>query len=499
MHQVSNVRTLKRLSGSVSVLYRLKRFRCRFEVDIGISATRIKVMTGKEILLEALRGRKPERIPWVPFAGVHAGSLIGATPESFLRDASLIEKGVVEVCERYKPDGVPVVFDLQIEAEMLGCELEWASETPPAVKSHPLAGQMPVDPGVLPDFNEKAGRLPVTLEATRRLKDRIGHDVALYGLITGPLTLALHLRSAELFMDLICDEDSADRLMDYCAGIACRMAQAYIDAGVDVVAVVDPMISQISADHFSRFVSSPLNRVFDLVSSQGRLSSLFVCGDATRNLEVMCETGCDNVSVDENIDLAVLRSVARKAGKSFGGNLKLTTTLLLGSPLECQKDTIECLDKGGEDGFVLAPGCDLPYAVPPANIEAVARLVHDPYERDVVRTLEAHSDDGVLPDVVLPDYDSLDRIRIDVVTLNSAACAPCQYMVLAARDAAETLGDPIEVVEHKITTLEGLAVMRKLGVQAIPSLCIQGRLAYASIIPDSKTLAKAILKASGKS
>ena len=63
-------------------------------------------MTGKEILLEALRGRKPERIPWVPFAGVHAGSLIGENPESFLRDAGLIEKGVVKVCERYKPDGV---------------------------------------------------------------------------------------------------------------------------------------------------------------------------------------------------------------------------------------------------------------------------------------------------------------------------------------------------------------------------------------------------------
>ncbi|MBN2233907.1 MAG: uroporphyrinogen decarboxylase family protein [Opitutales bacterium] len=455
-------------------------------------------MTGKEILLKALRGETPERIPWVPFAGVHAGSLIGADPELFLRDANLIEKGVLHVCDRYKPDGVPIVFDLQIEAEMLGCELEWASETPPAVKSHPLAGQMPVDIGVLPAFDANSGRLPVVIEATRRLKSGIGKDVALYGLITGPLTLALHLRSAELFMDLICDEDSADQLMAYCADVACRMAKAYLDAGVDVLAVVDPMISQISSEHFLRFVSGPLNRVFDAIAEAGRLSSLFVCGDATRNLEVMCETHCDNVSVDENIDLAVLRSVAQKAGKSFGGNLKLTTTLLLGSPLECQKDAIDCLDKGGASGFILAPGCDLPYAVPPANLEAVARLVHDPYERDVVRTLEAHADGGDLPDIDLPDYDSLDRIRIDVVTLNSAACAPCQYMVLAARDAAEAVGDPIEVVEHKITTKEGLAAMRKLGVDAIPSICIQGRLAYASIIPDSKTLAKAILKASGK-
>ncbi|MFQ3621398.1 MAG: hypothetical protein SNJ78_10710 [Spirochaetales bacterium] len=38
----------------------------------------------------------------------------------------------------YQVDGQPVMFDLQIEAEVLGCELGWAEDAPPSVASHPL-------------------------------------------------------------------------------------------------------------------------------------------------------------------------------------------------------------------------------------------------------------------------------------------------------------------------------------------------------------------------
>jgi len=35
-------------------------------------------------------------------------------------------------------------------------------------------------------------------------------------------------------------------------------------------------------------------------------------------------------------------------------------------------------------------------------------------------------------------------------------------------------------------------MMKKLGVSNLPTICIDGEIAFASIIPDIKTLAKAI-------
>ena len=131
--------------------------------------------------------------------------------------------------------------------------------------------------------------------------------------------------------------------------------------------------------------------------------------------------------VDENIPLDYVRDVCLKHDISFGGNLQLTIVLLLGSERDVQKNTIECLDVGGSSGFILAPGCDLPYATPPKNLEAVTALVHDPYQRDIARTLDEQGiTEGLLD---MSDYGQADKVIVDIITLDSEACAPCQYMV----------------------------------------------------------------------
>ena len=173
--------------------------------------------------------------------------------------------------------------------------------------------------------------------------------------------------------------------------------------------------------------------------------------------------------------------------------MKLTVVLLMGDENDAKIETIECLDAGGDTGFVLAPGCDLPYAVPPANLQAVAELVHDPYQQDVARTLEKKQGDS-FDDIELPDYNREQSVIVDVITLNSESCAPCQYMFAAAMQARQQLDKDfkVDVREHRITTREGVGVMTKLGVANLPSICIDGELKFASLTPDAKTLANQI-------
>lgn len=446
-------------------------------------------MKGKSLLLQALKNGSTPRPAWVPFVGVHGGKIIGSTAQEYLRSADLMQCGLLKACELYQPDGLPIVFDLQIEAEVLGCQLRWADETPPSVTSHPLSsGTSLAD---LPAFDTSKRRFPVVAEALKSIKRQIGNEVALYGLITGPFTLALHLMGTNIFLEMFNDPDQVKRVVEYCAEVGRKSADFYIDNGADIVAVVDPMTSQISPKHFQQFVTQYVDQVFDHVRAKGALSSMFVCGNATRNLENMCETHCDNVSVDENIDLARLGELARAKGKSFGGNLKLTTVLLLGDEAAARQDALRCIDIGGTQGFILAPGCDLPYATPQANLQAVASMVHDEYQRNVARVAKQGAVES-FEDVKLPDYSNEDRVIVDVVTLDSASCAPCQYMVNAVERAAEKFGDKVVINEHKITTRSGLGAMAKLGVGQIPTICIDGEVKFPSIIPDITTLIEAL-------
>lgn len=196
-------------------------------------------MTPKELLFTALRHEVTPRAPWVPFAGVHAGALIGANATQVLTDEDTLFKALMEVNRLYRPDGQPVVFDLQLEAEILGCDLAWADDGPPSVASHPLADTMTVPCKCkLPKPDQ--GRLPLVLSVMRRMKEAVGETTALYGLICGPFTLASHLRGNDLFMDMYDDEDYVNDLLGFCTECGKLMCDYFIEAGMDVIAVVDP-------------------------------------------------------------------------------------------------------------------------------------------------------------------------------------------------------------------------------------------------------------------
>jgi len=429
-------------------------------------------MTGRELVLAALKRQPTPRVPWVPFTGVHIGSLKGVDAEQLLKSAELLTACGVEANQRYRPDGQPVVFDLQVEAEILGCELKWAKDAPPAVATHPLAdGYEKLKELRLP--RPEDGRLPIILEAMRNLKEEIGRNTALYGLVVGPFTLALHLRGTNLFLDMFDQPETVKELIDFCRQVTEQVAEYYIDAGMDVIAVVDPMISQISADHFQEFVSKAASHIFDFIRQKGACSSFFVCGNATPVLEVMAQCRPDGISIDENVNLEYAKEIADRYQISYGGNIPLTTVMLLGSQADNMAKALELMDAHKGPGYILSPGCDIPYNVPPENVSAISLAVFDPEKARVF--VETNKDDSAAADVEIemPDYDSLPGVLIEVLTLDSATCPPCKYMVDATKQVAKLFEGKVDWVEYKIHREGEYSANAAVGCYQHPHHCNQ--------------------------
>jgi MtaA/CmuA family methyltransferase len=444
-------------------------------------------MNGKERVCAAFKCRETDRVPWVPFVGCHAGSLIGKNASEYLLSADHMFAGISRAVELYRPDGIPVAFDLQIEAEILGCGLVWSEQNPPAVTSHPLAAGKKVPDLVVPAAGQ--GRFPVVLETARRLRAAYP-DIALYGLVTGPFTLAMHLGGTDLFMQMLTDPQYVHSVMHFCEQAGTAVAGYYLDAGCDVIAVVDPMTSQIGAGQFEEFVSRYARSIFNRVRKRNALSSFFVCGFAQQNIEVMCACGPDNVSIDENIPLDYVRDICLKQGISFGGNLQLTVVLLNGSRADVARNALACMELGGRRGFLLAPGCDLPYATPPENLRTVLQLVEDPYSTEMVQLLERGAPEQETLD--MDDYGKTDRVIVDIITLDSEACAPCQYMVEAVKKITPQFEGIVLWREHKIKNREAVTFMSSLMVKNIPTICIDGKITFVSKIPPRDELIAAI-------
>lgn len=446
-----------------------------------------KELAGKELIQAVFNQETTRRPPWVPFAGVHAGKLIGVKAHRILQDVDLLVEGLLKVNQLYQVDGQPVLFDLQIEAEVLGCELRWAEDAPPSVASHPLAQSLEI-PHRFPRKEE--GRIPLALEAMRRMKKKVGDTTALYGLVTGPFTLAAHLRGTEIFMDMMDNTSYVQGLLEYTNEVAKTMSSYYAEAGMDVIAVVDPMISQISPDHFKEFMEDPFSKLFSHIKTLGAYSSFFVCGNATANIEPMCLTKPDCISVDENVHLPHAKEITDRYGIVIGGNLPLTTVMLLGTQEDNMKAVLDLMDSLTPGSWIVSPGCDMPYDTPIENCVAVAQAVRHP---EKAREMLAHyKAQDIRFEGTLPDYAHLPRPLVEVFTLDSATCAACGYMLEAAKEAVKRFEGKVDLVEYKYTLRENVARCRAMGVKQLPSLYINGELAYSSLIPAVEELVEKI-------
>lgn len=448
-------------------------------------------MTGKEILFKVLQHEKAPRVPWVPYAGIHAGKLINVPAKDVLLDEEKCFKALMEVNKMYRPDGQPILFDLQMEAEILGCDLKWADDAPPSVISHPLENDKTV-----PDYSimlkKTDGRLPLALNVMKRMKEAVGDTTALYGLTTGPLTLASHLRGTNFFRDMFRDGAFAKELLGYCNEVNKVVADYYIEAGMDVIAAVDPVLSQISAKHYNDFLLDYYTDLFDHIRAKGAYACFFVCGDATRNIEVMCHSKPDCIAVDENVDMVTAKEITDRYNITLSGNIPLTTVMLFGTQQDNMKFTLDMLDTLNHHNLIIAPGCDMPYAIPVENTIGVVQAIHEPEQvREILKNYEAPDVDI---EVELPDYDNVPRPLVEVFTLDSASCAACTYMWAAVSDAKDYFGDKIDAIEYKYIVKENIARCKKVGVKNLPSIYINGELKYSSIIPEQEELRREIAK-----
>lgn len=310
----------------------------------------------KKLLIDALRGKQTVKAPWLPYAGINSAFLIGESAENYLKNPELIAKGVEHSARRYRADGIPLLFDLSVEANAVGCELRWWADNVPSVITHPCSQMETPSQLGLKIPAEESGRWPVVLEAGRILKPKLDAlDCALVGLCCGPLTLASHIAGVRIFTDVYKNKGFAREVLEFVGQVTAASARFYVEMGCEVVGIVDPVASQVKTETFNEFVTPYVQEALEVVNKSGATSVFLICGDCTKVLDDVCRIGAHAFAIDEQLNLSLVKDFARRYGLGFAGNLKLTLALSLGL-IPPREDAIVSLAAGGTCGFVLAPG-----------------------------------------------------------------------------------------------------------------------------------------------
>jgi [methyl-Co(III) methanol-specific corrinoid protein]:coenzyme M methyltransferase len=273
----------------------------------------------------------------------------------------------------FKLSGLPSAvapLDMLVEAEAIGAPIDFrqAGEYSFPRVAKPL---FPSTKFITSEIGDSfgilnQGRIKLVCEALELIKEDIGGEAVIGGMIPGPFTLLLFLvEPGGLFADMKRDPSAVQAALSHLSSFLSRVAQVYRNAGADFITIHDMGGSPgfIGPAKYEQFTFPAEKSLLEQLQKPRVLS---ICGRTDKSLPLLSQTGADAISVDQLTDLGEARKLLD--GTLLFGNIDPVAALWQGT----EADIAEAVHRSKEAGVdAIWPGCDLVPQSPIQNIRAL--------------------------------------------------------------------------------------------------------------------------------
>jgi [methyl-Co(III) methanol-specific corrinoid protein]:coenzyme M methyltransferase len=329
----------------------------------------------REKILGLLSGKKIDTQP--AFSGLIHVTAEGLQSEGLIfhethKDAQKMAKAAAST---FKLSGFPsavLPLDMYVEAEALGAEINFREnmefEFPQVSKAG--SGSVKELTTVITDGAEfvKKGRIKTVCDAIKLLKEDVGKDAVIGGMIPGPYTLLLLIVDAgRLFVEMKKEPAAVTEALFQIASLLAQVGVDYRDAGADFITIHDMGGSPafLGPAKYEQFVLPAEEMLIEKLPKPRVLS---VCGNVTNSLHLLARTGADAISIDQTVDLATARLTLKDT--LLFGNLDPVETLYRGDYAKVTESVIRAKEAGVD---AVWPGCDLIIQTPIQNIQTMKK------------------------------------------------------------------------------------------------------------------------------
>jgi MtaA/CmuA family methyltransferase len=325
-------------------------------------------MTYKERLLKTLDGEKVDRPPLaVPTQNITVGAMKEAGvfwPEA-LQKAEPMAKLAMDCQKSYGFESIRLPFDINVEAETMGCETRYGEESDPPMSTPKNRDEL--DQLIFPE-PVNSGRMAEVIKAVKIVSNLKDTGTPLIVALGTPFEVLCTIYNFdEMYGDLKDDPGALLDLLEKILEVQVKYAKELVDAGAEVMMIVDGTSQTLMPEHFVKFSSSFTKRLIDTID---RPTILHICGNPSRLIKDMAATGADALSIDSSV--AVDKAKAEIDGKCvLVGNLDVSK-LYMGSP----EEVVEMVDAARDAGIdIIAPGCGIMPDTPIENLHAYVKAV----------------------------------------------------------------------------------------------------------------------------
>ena len=330
------------------------------------------MQSSKELVRSFFEGKPIDRPPFLPWICSLAAKLEQIPASSMFSDPGLLSRALSNAHKLFGYDVILNHFDPTLEAEALGCEVEWNDNNwPPVITDHPLK-----DGTDFYDLNteniEEKGRIPVIIEATKRLILTIGKDVPIAAMITGPCTLAKHLRGKEFTRQIESEDNEALDLVEDAGSICLKLCRTYCELGVDIIVIAEDLQDIITQDVLS-VLAPPLKSIFN-VTKFFEVNSILISKVNDHNQAVsLCSLGVDAVSISGNINMDQLREKTRDE------NCRYSMTIPDSAFIQTNPENVDLIKhavRSGESGYFLSSEWEIPRDADVNSMHQIMKIIH---------------------------------------------------------------------------------------------------------------------------
>jgi len=317
-------------------------------------------ITGMDRIRACMKRSHADRIPIGIILGPFRAKVLGCSLKDYWTDGKKLAEGTIACYELFKQDSVEVTWDIMMEAEAAGAELEFPEDGIPGVGKYILSQKLELGSLELPQ-PESSGRFPLYIEACKVVAKAI-KDSALAGTVTGPWTIATGLRGAqELIFDTVDDPSFVEELMRFTTEVTKILGSKVIETGLALtMGEAASSCSLISPTIYRQFIKPCHQEIVNFFREKKAVLSMHICGYIDPIMEDLMDLGIVALSLDSPSSLKRMVEISQKK-IVLVGNVS-TSLFVSGTREEIDASVKECIRVAASGGaYIVSSGCELPY------------------------------------------------------------------------------------------------------------------------------------------
>ncbi len=336
-----------------------------------------KEMTSLERTMAALNHQEPDRVPLFLFLSLYGAKELQIPVKDYFSKAENIVKAQLRMRNKYKNDCIYTFSYAPIEVEAFGGEVIFVEDGPPNSGEPIIRNIGEISNIEIPNVKESKclGRV---LEATKSLKEKIGDEAPIIGVVMSPYSLPVMQMGFEKYLELLYfNKEYFNRLMQINEEFCVSWANAQLEAGATAICYYDPLASPniIEKETYISTGYEVAKRTIGRI--KGPTATHLASGISLPVLDDVARTGSAILGFGPKDDLIELKKAA-KGKLCLLGNLN-GIDMVNWSSDKVREEVKNIIKKTGEGGgLILSDGHgEIPMQVPEKVLIEIAEAVEE--------------------------------------------------------------------------------------------------------------------------